>query len=302
MWCGIVVWFAVASRIEAVELQFVATVEVGTEVDCGKGAAATLDFKPLHSAAAVAEGGRFVADVSGDYVVNNRLWRAMVLPAAMGQSSPNRFQDTFHRYRLQASVVEGSTINSDNVVAAWAVLHGGGDITPGCVQGSAVGVAFTCGGAGLVTAVPLPSMFAEPLTLSVGVQGNTNTSSSALVVTFGELLVDVNMTAGAAATAAVVVPHPSSGGSPVTVITAAASEGCSGGQPLVVTLNANAVNCTLHLACAAPSGTYRTLFTPPSLWDGGGTPHGACCADPDVARDAAAAVGFDCGKYIPLPF
>eukprot|EP01047_Picozoa_sp_COSAG01_P029115 COSAG01_NODE_1987_length_8707_cov_2.906366_11_plen_1138_part_00 len=299
-----------------------ATVAVGSRVSCGGsgvgggggGGCTKLTFAPAGSAATVQGDGTFVADRPGDYlltaagagagevVAGNRSsqqegaggvagrWRAINLPEPMGQSSPLRFADGFARPPGSAT----AAFNSDSVVGAWERV----DAASQCVRHDPqrglhlVGPRrSSCAGVRTTGAVMLPSMFAEPLSLTlVGLRLSDSLhpgpAQAAIIVGFGELTVHIHVGANdrssgrGGATVATAIVMATKGG---TAITNASSPLCVTG--LSLTLNANSANCTVALSCGDPPDVVTS-----SPWNGDGISHRVHCQDRFDDGE------YDCGK------
>lgn len=219
-----------------------------------------LSFRPIGSTAVCSgpTGGRgFQPDLEGDYLADSSTrWRAMKLPPKMGQSDPLRFADKFRREQKPM----GDAMHTDAMFEGWTVAgKPGGDVQTGSQHG------LELSGGSIETADLLPSIFSEPLTLTLSSIHLTGPQSN-LTATFGELVLHVGggSTMGASVSAA-------GAGTPILHATLASNK--CGAAGATATLNANSVNVTLALSCAGASAG------DPKLWDAQGVPHGAVCKD-----------------------
>jgi hypothetical protein len=245
------------------------TVALHADVGCQPGS--NLTFRPVGSAASVDAAGHFKPDVPGDYQCSGgpELWRAMPLPPKMGQSPPLRFADGF---RSKQTARGAEPLNTDSSMAAWTPLGSVACVQTGSPHGLVLG-APSC--AGIETSVP--SIFAEPLTLTLSGVRLTG-AQAALTATFGGLKLRVS-----AGSSLGTLDADLTGGAATPVVRMSLKENC-GPAGAVVTLNANAVNCTLELACSSGSqGAGK-------LWNAQGVPHGIHC------KGGPSSPGYDCGR------
>ena len=237
----------------------VATVEVGTTVECGP--ACALTFVPFGANATVMNES-FVADLTGEYVTSNRRYRAIVLPERMGTSDALRFSDGFHRV--------GGLSASDSATFVWSAAS--------CAANGAHGLTLapSCAGLRTAQALSLASIFAEPLTLTLS--GVVVPAAATLVATLGELVVNAASYAGQLV---VTAEHAPACGD---------SASCNATDRYTIAISANAQNCSISVACGTDADAAE------SVWNGHGAAHGLRCRDELV--DSQSGTPYDCGRGV----
>lgn len=246
--------------------QLLSTVALNTSVLCDPAPCvigfAPVDFAPLGKGAT-----SFIASTAGDYSFHGSTRvRAVELAPKMGTSPALRFSDGFQR--------SGPLHHSDSIMGAW--------LASSCAANGAKGLTIpaSCTVATSTAAVALPSIFAEPLTLTLS--GVVAPPRSSATLTFGEITLRLETNAAgdsSVAASACSDTHPP----------------CHDGAGWTVALSANTVNCSLAISCpAAVSGGGATAPSAPSApWNGQGTPHGLHCRD--ELLDARSGAPYDCG-------
>ena len=284
-----------------------------------------------------------------------QFWRAIELPPTGGVSPPDRFSDGFRRpltaQPSPAASAGSASFDTDTRLGGWRVAEAS---AAGCVDidtanrglvlttaAAAASIKGTNGGwgegindettSGATSPVssscavetddtmPLPSMFSEPLTLTLtgvttGVaggfgkaglvtRGGARTSSSTsfpaspaspaspvspvMRVTFGGLTLEVNHTLRTAtsATTTTTATHATVVSGDGRAIIASSVEDCPGTVGVTVILSVNSVNATMRLQCdGGDGGDGRDggdgpLSSPLSPWNGRGVPHLTHCND-----------------------
>ena len=237
--------------------RLMATVEVGATVQCG--AACTLTFAPIGASMTVVNGS-FSAAVPGDYVTkSNCRYRAIVFPQRMGTSDALRFSDGFQRLGVNSA--------SDSSVGIWNAAR--------CAANGPRGLTFSGHACSIETTHAVPSMFAEPLTLTLS--GVMLPAAATLVVSLGELVVNAATRAGTLVVTAENAPACSF------------MVGCRANAQFSIAISANAENCSISATC----GT-ETTHAAGTAWNGRGAAHGLHCRDTLI--DALSGAPYDCGR------